>query len=136
MTNNGSNTWDVPFCDITWFENLLNTHSNITNVIRHDDIVFEVDRIKQSDHLRIFCCRQYAMSLTRVQSAIAEFGPLDLIYIGGGWNGYTSVAKLFCEEQHIGLYVTDEMSGALWQNEYWSYYKRDKKGNPVYFNRG
>jgi len=76
------------------------------------------------------------MGLTLVQRAIAEFGPLDLIYIGGGWNGYTSDAKLFCDQQHIGLYVSEEMSGAIWKDEFWSYCKRNEDDDPVYFNRG
>lgn len=123
--NNGSNSWEVPFSDVTWFERFLLSHKNVTNVDRHDDIVFEVDRVKQSDHLRIFCCRQYAMSLTLVQKAIADFGPLDIIYIGGGWNSYGGDAKEFCLDQHIGLYTTPEISGGLWKNEYWAYEKPD-----------
>jgi len=123
--NNGSNSWGVPFSDVTWFERLLLNHNNVTNVDRHDDIVCEVDRVKQSDHLRIFCCRQYTMTLTLVQKAIAEFGPLNIIYIGGGWNSYSDDAKDFCTGQRIGLYTTPEMSGGLWRNEYWSYEKPD-----------
>jgi len=97
--NNGSNSWGVPFSDVTWFERLLLNHNNVTNVDRHDDIVFEVD--------------------------IAEFGPLNIIYIGGGWNSYSDDAKDFCTGQRIGLYTTPEMSGGLWRNEYWSYEKPD-----------
>lgn len=122
MTNkNGENSWAVPFSDITWFERLLTTHKNVENVDRHDDIIFEVERVKQGDHLRIFCCRQYAMSLTLVQKAIADFGPINIIYIGGGWNSYTGDAKGFCLEQQVGLYNAREISGGLWSNECWAY---------------
>lgn len=136
MSNNGTNDWNVPFSDITWFSRLLRTHGNVTNISRHDDIVFEINRIKQSDRLKVFCCRQYSMGLTLVHRALAEFGSLNVIYIGGGWNGYTPEAKEFCLDQRIGLYVTDEMSGALWKDEYWDYHRRDKDGNPEYFFRG
>ena len=50
--NNGNNTWDVRFSHIAWFERLLSSHKNLTNVSRHDDIIFEADRIAQKDHLK------------------------------------------------------------------------------------
>lgn len=136
MTNNGSNTWDVSYSHIAWFERLLTTHPNVSACFRHDDIVFEVDRERQRDHLTIVCCNEYTMSLTMVHRALHEFGPLSLIYIGGGWCSYTGEAKEFCLESKIGLYVTDEMSGALWRNDFWSYVKKDKDGNPVDHARG
>ena len=136
MNINGSNNWNVPFSHISWFERLLKHHSNVINVYRRDDIIFEVDRVRQSDSLTILCCREYVMGLTLVYRAINEFGKVNLIYIGGGWSGYTGEAKDYCLENKIGLYVTDEMSGALWKNEYWDYIKSDKDGNPTYFHRG
>lgn len=123
--NNGSNNWGVAFSHITWFQRLLETHGNLINIDRHDDIVFEVDRKRQSDHLKILCCSEYTMSLTLVQKAIADFGDLNVIHIGGGWNSYTSVAKNFCRSRHLGLYTSPEMTGALWKNEFWAYEKSD-----------
>lgn len=132
MTN-GSNTWGVPFSDITWLSHLLENHRNVISVNRHRDILFTVARKTQNDALSVLCLREYTMGLTLVQRALQEFGELDVIYIGGGWNSYTSQAKDFCLKASIGLYVSDEMSGALWGNEYWTYHKKDAKGNPDYF---
>ncbi len=133
--NNGSNSWGVEYHRIAWFERLLHGHRNVTNLYRHDDIIFELDRIKQKDHLKVLCCYEYTMGITTVHRAINEFGNLDIIHIGGGWCGYIMEAKEFCLQSKIGLYVSDEMSGALWKNEYWAYHKRDKDGSPIYFNR-
>ena len=72
------------------------------------------------------------MGLTAVQRVIHEFGKPSIIYIGGGWCGYTEHAKKFCLSESIGLYVTNEMSGALWSNEYWTYQQRDEDGSPIY----
>jgi hypothetical protein len=121
--NNGSNNWGVAFSHITWFQRLLVTHGNVTNIDRHDDVIFEVDRVRQSDHLTILCCSEYTMSLTLVQKALAEFGDLNIIHIGGGWNSYTYDAKDFCFSRHTGLYASPEITGALWKNEFWSYEK-------------
>ena len=125
--NNGANDWGVPFSDVTWFQRLLDTHGNLKNIDRHDDIVFEVDRVRQSDHLTILCCRQYTMSLTLVQKALNDFGDLNIIYIGGGWNSYTDDAKDFCNRRRVGLYRTPEITGGLWKDEYWSYEKPDRE---------
>jgi hypothetical protein len=132
---NGSNEWGTPYCDITFLDRLLRTHQNVSAVSRSDDILFSVSRIQQGDTLRVLCLRQYTMGRTMVDRAIDEFGELDIIYIGGGWNGYQSEAKDLCLDSHIGLYVTDEMSGALWRDDYWNYQKRDKDGDPITFTR-
>lgn len=132
MSANGSNSWDVSYAHISWFERLLTTHANVSDVQRHDDLVFEVNRKTQGDQLTVFCCNEYTMGLTMVQRAIHEFGRISLIYIGGGWCGYTEQAKAFCLESKIGLYVTEEMSGALWATAYWSYHRKNKDGNPIY----
>ncbi|MDR3483118.1 MAG: hypothetical protein P4L91_20665 [Burkholderiaceae bacterium] len=130
--NNGTNTWNVSFAHISWFENLLNGHGNVKALSRHDDLVFEVDRKQQADHLKIICLNEYTMGLTAAQRVIHEFGKPNLIYIGGGWCGYTPQAHKFCLSERIGLYVTDEMSGALWKADAWNYYKRNKEGDSIY----
>lgn len=135
MTNNCSNTWDVRYSHIAWFERLLTSHPNVQTVSRHHDLVFEVDRKQQMDHLTIFCCNEYTMGLTMVHRALHEFGDLSLIYIGGGWCGYTREAKEFCLDARIGLYVTDEMSGALGKTDSWNYHQKDRDGNPIYRTR-
>ncbi len=132
---NGSNEWGTPFCDIIFLDRLLRTHQNVSAVSRSEDILFTVSRIQQGDTLKVFCLRQYTMGRTMVDRAIDEFGELDIIYIGGGWNGYQPEAKDLCVDSRIGLYVTDEMSGALWRDEYWNYQKKDQDGDPVTFTK-
>lgn len=132
MSANGSNSWNVSFSHISWLEQLLTTHGNVNTVSRHHDLVFEVQRNNPKDKLSVICLNEYTMGLTAVQRAIQEFGKPNIIYIGGGWCGYTQQAKEFCLNEHIGLYVTDEMSGALWSNNFWTYCKRDKEGDPIY----
>lgn len=132
MSQNGSNNWNVRFSHISWLERFLRGHGNTGTLSRRNDLVFEVDRKQQKDHLIVVCLNEYTMGLTAVQRAIHEFGKPSIIYIGGGWCGYTEPAKQFCLSERIGLYVTDEMSGALWATEYWAYHQRDKDGNPIY----
>jgi hypothetical protein len=132
MSQNGSNSWGVSLAQISWLERLLSTHGNSTALTRHNDIVFKLDRKRQNDQLSIVCLNEYTMSLTAVQRVIYEFGRPSIIYIGGGWCSYTEQAKQFCLSGEIGLYVTDEMSGALWADKYWAYHQYDEDGNPIY----
>lgn len=132
MSENGRNSWGVSFSHISWLERLLRNHGNCLEVGRHDDLVFNLNRKQQTDHLSIVCLNEYTMGLTAVQRVIHEFGKPSVIYIGGGWCGYTEQAKQFCLSEQIGLYVTNEMSGALWANEYWAYQQRNKDGDPIF----
>ena len=134
MTN-GINDWGTLYSDITFLDRLLKTHKNIISVKRSKDILFEIQRETPNDTLKILCLRKYTMGRTMVDRAIKEFGDLDIIYIGGGWNSYQPEAKTLCSDNEIGLYVTDEMSGALWRKQYWSYQKKDKDGNPIEFTK-
>jgi hypothetical protein len=132
MMRNGTNSWGVSYSQIRWLEQLLRSHGNIVKVARHDDIVFEIDRKHQEDHFSVVCLNEYTMGLTAVHRVFHEFGKPGIIYVGGGWCGYTLQAKEFCLAEHVGLYVSDEMSGGLWADEHWRYCKRDKDGDPVY----
>jgi hypothetical protein len=133
--NNGRNSWGVEYHRIVWFENLLNGHPNVINIHRHDDIVFKIDRRRNGDHLKVLCCYEYTMGITAIHRALYEFGELNIIHVGGGWCGYTLEAKQLCLDSQIGLYVSNEMNGALWRDDYWNYYQKDRDGNPVSFSR-
>ncbi|MBA2651285.1 MAG: hypothetical protein H0U73_03305 [Tatlockia sp.] len=136
QNNNGLINWDVPFCDISFLNRLLSSHDNLSHITRSKDIVFEVYRKKQNESLKIFCCRQYVMSITLIYKVLDEFDHNNIIYIGGEWNGYTNDAKQYCLDSKIGLYVANEMNGALWSDEYWAYYKKDSDGDAINFSRG
>ena len=62
-----------------------------------------------------------------------EFPGLNMIYIGGNWNGYTQEAKAEGLITKVGIYVTGEMGGGIWNNEYWNYHQKDDEGVPSYF---
>jgi hypothetical protein len=88
MTN-GSNDWGVTF----GIDQILRNHDNVANVNRERDILFTVNRRNQSDVLRVLCCEEYAFGVTLLNRALTEFGSLEIVYVGGEWNGYTVDAK-------------------------------------------
>jgi len=132
--NNAAN-WGVKPSRIQFLDRVLSTHGNVRHVIQHDEIVFEAMRAAPGDQLTILCCDEYTMGITSVYRALREFGKLDIIFVGGVWCGYTREAKEYCTEAKIGLYNSNELNGALWREEHWSYYQRDKDGNRIYHYR-
>jgi len=135
MSNNGQNNYNVSYSVITWLERALKTHKNISSVSRYDDIVFEVTRTDQDDKLTIFCADEYVGGVTFVQHVLSEYPNCNIISIGGGWNGYTSEAKEFCLAAKIGLFVSDELMGALYKDKYWNHVQKDHKGKPIFYYR-
>lgn len=129
--NNGNNSWGVSFSRIAWLEEAIEKHKNVSCVRRHDDIVIEVDR-KDGSHITVLCLDEYAMGEAAVYRVLNEFPEVNLISVGGNWNGYTPEAKELCLSRDIGLYNSSELTGALWKDEYWKYYQEDEDGNPTY----
>lgn len=130
ISDNGDNQWGVTFGRIMFLDKIIRGHPNVTHVRRHDDIIFEIRRMDPSDTLTIACIDKYSASLSEVRRLCDEFGPLNIIFVGGKWNGYTSEAYDFCQERKIGIYNSGEINGALHRRDYWNYVKYDDEGEP------
>jgi hypothetical protein len=132
---NGSNQWGVQFVRITWLERALSGHGNVASVSRRNDIVFDVTR-NTGCPLTVLCLDEYVFGAAAAHRVFSEFPDVDFISVGGNWNGYTPEAKELCTARNIGLYNSSELTGAIWKEQFWTYHKRDDKGNPVYSFKG
>jgi hypothetical protein len=115
-----------------FLDRILRSHTNILSVSRSYDIIFTVTRKDPNDTIKILCANEYAFSLSAVQRAILEFGEINIIFVGGVWNGYTPEAKEYCLRSRIGIYNAKEVSGSLWKRDYWAYHQKDEEGNIIY----
>lgn len=129
--SNGSNSFGVTLPQIRWISQVLSNHPNVSKVVRTNDIQFDVTRLRGSD-LRLVCLNEYTCGIARVYEVLEVFPGTNIIYVGGNWNGYTREAKDFCLATNLGLYNSGEINGALHRNEFWSYCRKDERGNPVY----
>lgn len=129
MSGNGKNDWGVSYSRITFLEKILDTHTNVAVLGRHDDIVFEIRRIRQKDELTIVCADPYTASLELVMRIVQAFPTVKIIFVGGKWAGYTREAYDLCQEHRIGIYNAGELSGGLHKDAYWTYEKFDDEGN-------
>ena len=130
MTN-GSNSWGVSYSRIAWLGNAINIHENVINITRHDDIIIEVQR-RSGSGITVICLDEYALGESGVLRVFQEFPAVNFISVGGNWNGYTPEAKELCLSRQIGLYNSNELTGAIWKDDFWAYHQRDDKGNPMY----
>jgi len=130
MSNgNGANDFGVSFGRIMFLQQVLSTHSNVTVLGRHDDIVFDIRRNRQGDVLSVVCVEAYSASLELVMRVVQTFPEVAVIFVGGKWNGYTREAYEFCEEHKIGIYNAGEIAGGLHSDSFWNYEKLDDEGN-------
>jgi hypothetical protein len=67
-----------------------------------------------------------------VHKALAEFPGVEYIVTGGNWNGYTTAAKKFGQENEIGIFNLGEFFGAIHSKDPKKYHKKDSKGKPTY----
>lgn len=130
MTN-GRNSFGVSYPQILFVEKILRSHTNVSAFGRTKDIQFDIDRV-EGERVRLVCLDEYTCGIARVMEALEAFPGTNILYVGGNWNGYTSAAKDYCLESQIGLYNSSEVNGALRKREFWSFYYKDKKGNPIY----
>lgn len=129
--NNGTNAWGVSYSRIAWLENAIKTHDNVSNLLRHDDIIMEVSRCSGCP-ITLICLDEYTLGESGVRRVMLEFPNVNFISVGGNWNGYTPEAKHLCLSSKMGLFNSSELTGAIWRDDFWNYHRKDEDGNPVY----
>jgi hypothetical protein len=126
------NSWDVSYSQIQFFENALNGHDSVRNVVRTKDILFTIERKKDLPTVRALLVNEYTLGLAAVLRAQREFPELNCVVTGANWNAYTAEAKDYGKQARIGVYVIGEFFGALWRADVAGYVKKDSHGNPIY----
>lgn len=132
---NGSNLWGVSYSRIAWTEHAIKCHQNVIGVTRHDDIILDIERDKGCP-ITLICLDEYVLGESGVHRVFMEFPSVNLIFVGGNWNGYTPEAKELCLSRRVGLFNSSELTGALWKDDFWNYHRRDDEGNPTYPYKG
>jgi hypothetical protein len=130
MTN-GSNELNVSYSQIVWINKVIANHPNVNSLTRSNDIQFDIERTR-GNPVRLVCINEYTCGLARVYDVLETFPGTNIIYVGGEWNSYTMEAKEYCLASGLGLYNSTEINGALHQNDFWTYHKKDRNGNPIY----
>lgn len=119
MSDNGDNAYNVTFGRITFLQKIIEGHDNVNSFHRHDDLVFDVTRIKPHDTIQIICVDEYALSEAMAQQVISDFPKTSIIFVGGKWNGSTREATAYCRAKKIGICNAGNINAALSKTRYW-----------------
>lgn len=127
------NNWGVSYSSITFFEDALNTHNKVRNVVRENDIFFKIEDCNNK-MLNTLLLDEYRFGVAGLIKALGEFPDAKYIVIGGNWNKATSEALKYAKDNMIGIFTFNEFFGAINYKDPLSYLKRNErknKKNPV-----
>ena len=119
MGNNGKNKYGVTYNDIKFLERVIATHKNVSDFRRTDDIVFHVDRIEQSDTVKVICLNEYILSEALAREIIQVFNDTGIIYVGGKWNHASEPSSGFCRDHKVGICNAGSVNAALRKTRFW-----------------
>lgn len=74
---------------------------------------------KEKTDLRIFMTNIYIVGISDIHDILAVSPSVNAIVAMSAWNGYTNEEKAYCAQQKIGLFMFNELLGAI-------YYDREK----------
>lgn len=124
---NGSNNWDVSYGAIRFVEQALNGHSKVEAFTRHDDIVFEIDRVDGMSEVTAVLVNRYTLGLADLFQALDEFPRMNCLVTSANWNSYTAEAKRYGMDNGICVFKVGEFLGALYSKEMMRYVPPDER---------
>lgn len=120
------NNWGVSYSSIIFFEEALNTHNKVKNVVRNKDIFFKIENCNNKV-LNTLLLDEYRFGIAALMKALDEFSDAKYIVIGGNWNEATSEALKYAEDNKIGIFTFSEFFGAINYKEPLNYLKRNER---------
>ena len=127
----GYNDWNVSYSTISFVVRALQSHSKVAQVVRSQDIVFEITHI-DGRVLKMVLVNEYTLGVAAVHKALSQFPGAEYVVTCANWNAYTREAKDYGCQNDIGIFVIGEFFEALHRTEPKKYVKKDQDGNPVY----
>lgn len=119
MGDNGSNEYDVTFGRVMFLQGIIERHDNTISFIRHDDIVFDINRREQNDTIQVVCVDEYTLSESMARRIIGDFPDVSVIFVGGKWNRPAHDATLYCRAKKIGVSNAGDINATLRKTQFW-----------------
>jgi hypothetical protein len=121
-----ANDWGVSGGAIQFVEEALSSHSKVKSFSRHDDIVFEIERVDGMSSATVVLVNRYTLGLADVMRAKSEFPKMSCIVTCANWNHYTDDAKQFGTRNGICVFNIGEFFGSLHWTEMIKYVTPDR----------
>jgi hypothetical protein len=129
------NNWAIEIHGIQFFEKILRGHGNVGDFARNRDILFSFERGK-GEPVTAVIVNEYILGLDAYHGIRAEFPEATWIVNLASWNCYTKDAKQAAVDDDVGLFLPEELTGALWSSNPARYQRRDEDGRPISYAAG
>lgn len=126
------NNWGVSYSAISFVERALLTHAKVLSFKRTKDILFDI-ALENGKSIKMLLVNEYTLGLAAIHRALSEFPGVEYIVTCANWNGYTSEAKEYGQENGLGIFVVGEFFGSLYRDDPKTYVKKDENGRPIYY---
>jgi hypothetical protein len=113
------------FTQLQFFRDTVKNHDKVAVCQEIDDQIHALHRTGDLGEIVVYLTNLYTVGYADVLEITSKCRNVNCIVTMSGWNGYTSDAKRYATENHIGLFKFDEFMGALNFKQIWKYVKRD-----------
>lgn len=119
---------------IAFFEKAISNHSITKRLIEIEDYHYIIYRIDMPS-FEVVVTNHYTLSLSDYYEIKDEYPNIQGIVTISNWNGYTHQAKVTARSEQIGIFVMNELLGALNWYEPYKYVKKDDEGNDLFYGK-
>ncbi|SHM99241.1 hypothetical protein SAMN02746066_04269 [Anaerosporobacter mobilis DSM 15930] len=119
---------------VRFFEKAIPNHSATKRLEKIENYHYIIHR-HDMPTFEVVVTNHYTIGLSDYYEIMDEYPNIQGIVTISNWNGYTNQAKMAAKEQHVGIFVMNELLGALTWNEPYKYIKKDDEGNAIFFGK-
>lgn len=119
---------------IRFFETTISNHSATRRLEKTEDYHYKIHRFDMPT-FEVVVTNHYTIGLADYYEIKDEYPRIQGIVTISNWNGYTHQAKVAAKNQQIGIFVMNELLGALNWNEPYKYIKKDNEGNDLFYGK-
>lgn len=118
--------WESHYKNYNFFEARMQQLGSVKNFENIDVGLYEIER-NGHKNIRVFICECYSFGVAEYIEVKENYGNVDAILINSNWCNYTMEVKLFCRDEHVGVFDIREFMGALNKANIWEYLTKEQK---------
>lgn len=126
MTN-CENNWGVTWSAISFFEQVLSTHTSVESYNRINDIQFEIVRRNNHSDVNAILVDDYMLGEATVYAILDEFHGVTAIVNNGTWNYIALDWKKMAKQTGVVVFTMADFLGALNVNQLDKYTNRNER---------
>lgn len=97
---------------LVFFERVMSSHRKVLSFSQEADYYYVLNLVNGSKYY-VVLTNLYTVGVADVVEFIGSYDVVDAIVTVSQWNGYTKDAKRYSQSIGVGLFLIDELMGAL-----------------------